>query len=227
MRTVPTVWCLVPLVPMVGALVLAGCGIRKPDTACEWVAPNPSVSLLDDIKRAEDIAIRHVDAKAYGVGVVRRESRERCEAQLIARIADARHIGVDAVQQARLQLDRRGFDWLVNLPMAVFTLATAFLMTRAVRTRFPDDRLPRVVAIVLLSAGLAALVIGVGQMWAFAVEAVRIGNDHLGHRGLRIPWGKHRATTFALALASMWVIAAMPARALGTLRHPRHPGTSL
>jgi len=219
-RTVPKGWCLV-LVPMVGAVVLAGCGIRKPDTACEWITANPSASLLDDIKRAEDIAIRHIDGQSYGAGtMVRRESHQRCEARLIAAIADSRQISIDAVRQARLQLDHRGFDWLVNLPMALFTLATALLVTRAVRSRFPDDRPPRVAAIVLLSVGLGILVIGIGQLWAFAVEGVRIGNDHLGHRGLRIPWGKHRGTTFVLAMLSLWLIAAMPAP--GThLRHAR------
>lgn len=210
---------------MVGALVLAGCGIRKPDTACEWVVANSSETLIDDIKRAEEISIRHSDAKPYGA--VRRESRDRCEALLFSAIADSRHISVDQVRHARKQLDHRGFDWLVNLPMALITLAAAVLMTRAARARFPDDRMPRVGAIVVLSVGLGILVIGVGQLWAFAVEAVRVGNDHLSYRGLRIPWGKHRATTFALALLSMWVIAAMPARAPGThLRHPRHPGTN-
>ena len=194
-----------------GGVLLAGCGIRKPETACEWITPRSTTTLLDDIKRAEDIAIRHVDAKAYGVGVVRRESRQRCEAQLMAAIADSRHISLDAVRRAQRQLDHRGFDWFVNLPMAMFTLAMALLMTGAVRRRFPDDRLPRVVAIGLLSMGLGVLVIGVGQVWAGAVEVVRIGNDHLGHRGLRIPWGKHRATTFTLAVLATWLLAAMPA----------------
>ena len=210
---------------MVGALVLAACGNRKPPTPCEWTARSHSASLIEDIKRAEDLAIRHVDAMRYGAGTVRRrEAHERCEATLFAAISNARMISVEAVRDARRQLDQRGFDWLVNLPMAGFTIATALVMLRMVRKRFPDDRWPRVVGIVLLSVGLGALVIGVGQVWAFAVEAVRIGNDHLGHRGLRIPWGKHRAVTFTLAMLAMWMIAALPAP--GTyLRHPRHPGT--
>jgi hypothetical protein len=184
------------------------------------------VSLAEDIKRAEDIAIRHVDAKSLGAGTVRRrEAHEQCEARLFVAIADSRNISIDAVREARQQLDQRGFDWLVNLPMALITIAMAFLTTRIVRHRFPDDRLPRVVAIVLLSIGLGILVIGLGQLWAFAVEAVRIGNDHLGHRGLRIPWRKHRTTTFALVLISVWTMAAMSA--LGThLTHLRHPGTN-
>ena len=104
---------------------------------------------------------------------------------MFASIADSHNISLDEVRRARTQLDHRGFDWLVNVPMALFTVAGA-------------------------------------------VEVIRIGNDHLGHRGLRIPWGKHRGMTFALVVVTMWVIAAMPA--LRThLRHPRHrrhPGTS-
>jgi hypothetical protein len=217
----------VPLVPLVSAVVLAACSVRKPDTPCEWVTSRSSETLLDDIKRAEDIAIRHVDAKTLGAGTLRRrETHQQCEARLFGAIADSHNITIDAVREARLQLDRRGFDWLVNLPMALLTLAGALLMTRAVRRRFPDDRLPRIVAILVLSIGLGILVIGVGQVWAFAVEGARIGNDHLGHRGLRIMWGKHRATTFALVVLAMWVMAGLPA--LRThLRHPRQPGTLL
>jgi hypothetical protein len=222
-RRVPKGWCLVPLVPIVGAAVLAACGIRKPPTPCEWIASQSS--LIEDIKRAEDIAIRHADAKALGAGTVRRrETHQECEARLFAAIGDSRNITIDEVRAARRQLDQRGFDWLVNLPMALFTIATALLMTRVVRYRFPDDRLARVVAIVLLSIGLGILVIGLGQLWAFAVEAVRIGNDHLGHRGLRIPWGKHRTTTFALVLITVWTMATMSALATHR-RHLRHPGT--
>lgn len=221
MRRVPKGW---RLVRMVGALVLAGCGLRKPETACEWIGAPTTASLLDDIERAEDIAIRHVDAGAYGVGVVRRENRERCEAQLFAAIADSRNIGIDEVRRARTQLDRRGFDWMVNLPMAAFTLAAALVTTRAARIRFSDERTPRRVAIILLSIAFGVLVIGVGQVWASIVEVIRIGNGHLGHRGLRIPWRQHREATFLLAMLTMWVVAAMPA--LGTsLRHLRHRGT--
>ena len=198
---------------VVAAVLVAACGIRKPDTPCEWVATAASRSLLDDIKHAEDIVIRHVDAKGYGPGSIRRrEIRERCEAHVFAAIANSRKIGVDDVRAARRLLDQRGFDWLVNVPMMLFTIAAALVMTRSVRHRFPDDRLPRMAAIVLLSVGLGVLVIGIGQVWAFAVETVRIGNDHLSYRGLRIPWGKHRDVTFALAVITMWVIAAMPRR---------------
>ena len=209
---------------MVGALVLGACTIRSSETPCTWVSDS-SASLHEEIKRAEDISIRHTDAKNLGVGAVRRETRHRCEAELFAAIANSRSISVDAVLAARRELDQRGFDWLVNLPMAGFTIAAVLTALRRVRNRFPDDQLARVVAIVLLSVGLGVLVIGVGQVWAFAVEAVRIGNDHLGHRGLRIPWRKHRATTFALVVLTTWAAAAMPVLR-GHLRHPRHPGTN-
>jgi hypothetical protein len=212
---------------MVCALVLAGCGIRKPETPCEWAVQDPSISLLDQIQRAEDIVIRHVDGSGSGGpgSIRRRETRARCEAHLFAAIANSRKISVDEVLVARRQLDRRGFDWLVNLPMAVFTFAVAVVMRRRVQTRFPDDPLPRVVAIALLSLGLSILVIGVGQVWAFAVEGIRIGHDHLSYRGLRIPWGKHRAETFTLAMLTMGLIAAIPAPRTH-LRHPPHPGTN-
>ena len=216
-RRVPRGWCLVPFA-LVGATVLTACGMRKPPTACEWVDASPPASLIDDIKKAEDLSIRHGDAHPYGA--VRRDARERCEAKLFAAIADARRIGVDDVRRARLQLNDRAFDWTVNFPMAIFTLLAATVLLRKVGARFPDDRAARVVAVLLLSIGLGILVVGVGQVWAFAVEGVRIGNDHLGYRGLRIPWGKHWLATFALTMVSTWILAV----ALGT-RHPA-PGTN-
>jgi hypothetical protein len=183
--------------------------MRKPATPCEWTGDGHA-ALIDDIKRAEDISIRHGDALAYGA--VRRDARQRCEARLFAAIADARGIGIDAVIQARQQLDHRGFDWMVNVPMAGFTLAVAIVMRRKVRARFPDDRRALVVATALLSAGLGISVIGIGQVWAFAVEGIRIGNDHLSYRGLRIPWGDHRLATFALTVLTTGIVAAIPAR---------------
>ena len=115
----------------------------------------------------------------------------------------------------------------------MLTLAGALLMTRAVRAPFSNDRLPRIGAVVLVSMGLGILVIGVGQLWAFAVEAGRIGNDHLGHRGLRIQWGTHRTTTFALAALAMWIAAAIPAlhppmapSAPKAPKAPKAPGTN-
>jgi hypothetical protein len=212
------------LAPVIGAIVLVGCGIRKPPTPCAWPHLSASQSFLDDIKRAEDISIRHSDAKPYGA--TRRAARESCEAELFTAIATSRSLTIDDVHDARRQLDQRGFDWVVNAPMAAFTCATAWLMVRRTRRRFPEDRRARVVAIALLSVGLGGLVIGVEQVWAFAVEGIRVGNDHLGYRGLRIPWARHRAATFALTLLAMWVMAAWPSR---RARHQAQlaPGTHL
>ena len=200
---------LVTAISCFAIAALAGCGVRKPATPCEWTGDGQA-ALIDEIKRAEDISIRHGDALGYGA--VRRDARERCEARLFAAIADARRIGVDEVIQARRQLDHRGFDWMVNAPMAGFTLAAAIVMSRKVRTRFPDDRLARVVGIGLISVGLGISVIGIGQVWAFAVEGIRIGNDHLSYRGRRIPWGDHRLATFALTVLATGIVAAIPAR---------------
>ena len=74
-------------------------------------------------------------------------------------------------------------------------------------------------AIALISIGLGISVIGIGQVWAFAVETIRIGNGHLSYRGRRIPWGDHRLATFALTVLMTWVVAVIPLRSLrGTER---------
>ena len=59
---------MVPMVPMVGAIVLAGCGARPTAVAaCDWTGAH-AVLLADDIRHAEDIAIRYADSVGYREG---------------------------------------------------------------------------------------------------------------------------------------------------------------
>jgi hypothetical protein len=120
------------------------------------------------------MAIRFADAQGYQP--VWRATRESCEATLFAGLATARGIAVTDVVSARSQLDRRGFDWLVNLPIATLCLLIAFVMTRRIGDRFRDELVPTVVTVVLASVVLAAVVVVVGQVWAGSVESIRVSS---------------------------------------------------
>jgi hypothetical protein len=48
-----------------------------------------------------------------------------------------------------------------------------------------------------------------GELWAVTMEMARVGNDHLGLRGLRIPWGQHRAAIFGAGVGLFWLVGAM------------------
>ena len=205
--------------PLVGAVLLSGCGSRRSSITCEWVHTTRA-SLLDDIRRAEDIAIRHADSLGYREGW--RATRENCETILFGAVASSRGLSVDDVRQARAQLDHRSFDWAVNFPVAGLTLAAAWVIARRVRRRFDNERVPLLAAVALSSVGLAVAVIAIGQLWAFAVEGVRIGNGHLSYRAFRIPWAQHRVTTFTLVVIAVWAITWIQHQAART----GHPGTN-
>ena len=204
---------------VVGAFVAAGCGGRKPAPSCEWTATSQPTTLIDEVRRAEDIAIRYADGRGYREGW--RQTRENCEATLFADIAASRGLALEAVLSARAQLASRAFDWAVNLPIAVLAIAMSWLLCRRILRRFHGEPIPLFIAVVLVSAVFAAGIVAVGQLWAAAVETLRIGNGHLSYRAARIPWAGHRLETFILAALTMWIAAV--ARLHGT-RH-RHAGT--
>ncbi|OFW37963.1 MAG: hypothetical protein A3J29_04530 [Acidobacteria bacterium RIFCSPLOWO2_12_FULL_67_14b] len=172
--------------------------------ACDWPAAHPGsvTTLLDDVRMAEDLAIRFADAEGYKPGW--RGTREACEASLFAGLATARGLAIADVVTARSQLDQRGFDWLVNIPMATLCLLAGFMLTRRIANRFGGETVPTVVAAVLASIALAVAVVAVGQVWAGLIETIRLGNGHLSYRAFRIPWSHHRPQTFTLVVLAVW-----------------------
>ena len=176
---------------------------------CQWrqSADQPR-ALLDDIRLAEDIAVRFADAQGYRTGW--RSTREACEATLFAGLAAARGMTVEDISAARTRLDQRGFDWLVNVPIAILYVLVVWSVTRRIRSRFAGELVPTVIAILLASLGLAIALVGLGQLWAGAVEVLRIGNGHLSYRASRIPWTHHRESTFVLAVFAVWFLGFVP-----------------
>ncbi len=210
------------MVPMVGAIMIfAGCGARATAApACEWTGPH-SVLLADDIRRAEDIAIRYADHLGYREGW--RQTREACEAKLFAGLAASRSVSAVEVAAARAQLAVRSFDWLVNVPMALLYVGLSLVVTRRLQVRFAGERIAFVTALIIMSVGMAVAIVAVGQLWASGVEATRIGSGHLSYRASRIPWNGHRLETFTLAVIVTWAVAV--AQRFGTRTWHSAPGT--
>lgn len=195
-------WVL-PLVPWL-LVVFSGC--RATPRECRWPAERltSASTLLDDLRLAEDLAIRFADGQGYRAGW--RVTRESCEAALFGQLAAMRNIRPEDISAARAQLNHRGFDWVVNLPMAGVSLLSAFLFTRGLRRRFDGQALPIMIATAAGSLALAVAVVAIGQVWAAGIEAVRLGNGHLSYRAYRIPWSGHRIETFVLAMITVWVM---------------------
>ena len=175
-----------PALALILTVVISACRARSSIVDCEWPPDRAgfSTTLLDDVRLAEDVAIRHADSHGYREGW--RATREACEAILFAVVASSWNLTSDDVRRARAQLDHREFDWAVNVPVAVLSLVAAWV-----------------------------------QVWAFAVETIRIGNGHMSYRAFRIPWRQHRIATFAIVVLAVWLMTLT--HHLGT-RTP-HPGT--
>ena len=216
----PERWCGAPAALVALAVTFSGCRGRSAVLACEWpLSTSSSITLLDDIRLAEEIAIRHADSRGYREGW--RASREACESILFDAVASSRHLSIGDVRRARAQLEHRGFDWAVNAPMAVVTCVVAWVIGGRIRRRFKMEAVPLLIAAALSSIGLAVAVVAIGQVWASAVEVMRIGNGHLSYRAFRIPWSQHRLATFAIVVLAAWSI--MLIQHLGT--RTGHPST--
>lgn len=200
--------------PLLLLSLLAGCGSVSLNDRCEWPADDQirrSESLAAQVQLAEDLAIRFADAQ--GETPRWRSNRESCEATLFQRIADERGLSSEGVLQARRSLESRPFDWFVNLPMGVLTIALGWSWARVVFRRFgPDDWVLAGVAVVVGAAAIAVAIVGLGQVWASAIEVWRIGNGHLSYRAFRIPWPHHRAATFIIAVGTVILVSAIQLR---------------
>lgn len=201
--------------PRLLAIVLAsltfyGCSRREGlNFDCQWV-PDSAVRvdlrdrsqvrhLVDDLRTAEELAMRYGDRKAGWrqvevLGIVTRHgglkdrelgrrSRQECAATLLPLIASTHGVTVADLEGVRPQLADRGFDLPVTIPIAlVFAYALA-RFTRWIGSRFGSDEwMAWGVATLFGSIAIPAVVLAIGGAWAGTVEIVRLGNEHIGQR---------------------------------------------
>lgn len=199
------------------SLCVAGCNGLNTD--CQWPADGSQALDLEnladqqhlrrDVEVAEELAIRYGDVR-WSPGPARRQGRDReCLTPLFGEIAHRHGVTVDDVRRVRERLTDRGLNLAANVPIGVFYGLVTLFAIRRVHTRFSyqEERLAVVVATVLTSVMVAGVTVGFGRMWEGAVEIVRVGNDHLSYRGLRLVWTQHAGQLFVLGIVLFWMIS--------------------
>jgi hypothetical protein len=203
---------------------LSGCVQRERlNLNCQWSgdtarpidprSPAGQRHLRDDAELAEELAIRHGDSYRAREGLeTARRQRSACVAVLFETIARTHGVTPDQIAQAREARDWRVDLAVVLLPVAVLFGAAAYVLSGLPDRRFSaDERVPRLVATLLVSVVASAVGVLIGEMWASLVEMIRFNDSHLSFRAARIPWGRHRASLFAGAVLLFWLVALLRA----------------
>lgn len=205
-------------------VLCAACGTGQTQTDCYWHG-GAGRTLIADVITAEDIAIRHADARGLTPGW--RAVREQCEATLFAGVADQHHVTENEIADVRSRLGKRTFDAAVHPPMLLLTVALTTFMTARLKRRFDADLLPYIVASVFWAVFIAALIVVIGHVWSAVLEVYRIGNGHLSYRATRIPWSHQWTQVFLGALTIFAFAALVQARMRAASPPPASPADDL
>jgi hypothetical protein len=226
---------------IVGAsLSLAACSRREGlNFDCAWPADSTSQvdlqdeaqvqHLLDDLRTAEELAIRYGDritgwrlVDTFGIvtrhgGATNREAgrlaREQCTGTLFQTIASRHGLTLADIERTRPRLGERGLDLPVTIPVLLLLAFALTQFTRWLRRRFESDEwLGWIVATVMGSVGLPAVVIATGAAWALVVEIVRIGNEHLSFRARPESLRANLLVLFAVGVVATWIACAIALR---------------
>lgn len=228
------------IVIVLAGLSLVTCSRRAGlNFECDWVADpmfqldlktEPDMRhLLDDIRVAEELAIRHSDRTAgwrlvETFGIVSRHgglkdrnagrlAHEKCIGTLFDQIASTHGLTVLDVDAVRPRLMERGIDLPVTIPVALLFAFAVRRFTRWLRNRFaPDELLGWVVATVIGSIILTTVTLAIGAAWAVVVEIVRLGNEHVSYRARTGTLRANFLVMFGIGIAAAWVGSAMARR---------------
>jgi hypothetical protein len=184
--------------------------------------------LLDDVRAAEELAIRYGDRIAgwrlvATFGIVSRHgglkdrnagqlAHQKCIATLFNTIASTHGLTVSDIADVRPRLMERGIDLPVTGPVALLFAFALRRFTRWLRSRFEaDEWVGWVVATVIGSIILTTVVLAIGAAWAVLVEIVRLGNEHVGYRGRAESLRANFLVMFAVGVAATWAGSAVAA----------------
>jgi hypothetical protein len=214
-RVVPFVTVEVSLI----VLCLAGC-LRSDgrNSDCRWPGENPvhqvtAWHLSQDAEFGEDLAIRYADVHHglrtpyYQSGEAYRAARESCMAALFAHIAEQHKLPANDIYNA-LGRNRTYLDSIEILPfVGAYYFIVAAIISLIWRRYYPADHgwFPGVLMILLLSFGLAAGGLMLGEVWSWTVERFRVGNPHMSYRAQRLVWSRHPIALFTGALVICWL----------------------
>lgn len=189
--------------------------------------------LMDDIRAAEELAIRYGDRLAgwrlietFGVvsrhGGVRnrdagRRAQQECTSTLLRTIGSTHAVTEAHINSVRPRLRERGLDLPVTIPVVLIMLLAVRRFSRWLSTRFEaDERLGWLVATFLGSFLVPVLVVAAGGAWAVLLEIVQVGNEHLAHRTRAESLRGHLLVMFGVGVAAVWIgsgISALQKRA--------------
>src|SRR5687768_5487704 len=204
----------------IGVLILPLIGCVQRSTDCRWPTedggrldlddPRDAQHLLEDVRLAEDLAIRYGDIR-WGPGPERWQERHaQCLEPSLRQIAARHGVSLQTVLSVRKRLDEpRGFDPAVDVPIGLFAIALGLVGLRRVTKRFPsgDEPLARSVATAMVSVLVGGVTLAFGRLWEGGVASVRLGTDLLSYRGLRLRWTQEPVELFVLGMAIAWVVA--------------------
>ena len=206
--------------------------------SCQWVDAPPfplhlqleahTLHLIDDIRAAEELAIRYGDRLAgwrlietFGVvsrhgGVKNREAGHRaqreCTANLLRTIGSTHAVSERDINSVRPRLDQRGLDLPVTIPVVLMMLFAVRHFSRWLATRFEaDERLGWLFATLLGSFLVPVLVVAAGGAWAVLVEIGRVGNEHLAHRARAGSLRANLLVLFGVGVSAVWIGSAISA----------------
>jgi hypothetical protein len=194
---------------------------------CRW-RESQSSTLIDDVRLAEDLAIRFADARGSVANAGAptpswRDVRLECEAALFAGVAREHRTSLTEITRVRDELGNRQLDAWVHPPMGLLALLLiAGASTKLKRRYGPDERIRFAAATVFWSIQSAVLVVAAGHLWSAALEMYRIGNGHLSYRASRIPWSHQWTPVFLTVVVVFVLFAWMQFRA--TVREARGRG---
>jgi hypothetical protein len=160
--------------------------------------------LIEDVRIAEELAMRYADAR-YDSKASHGRLRSECEATLFSLVGQNHAVDLAAVEAARRQLDAQVWDLPVQLPLAAMFIISAVILVGKIRRRFPpDEAVPAVLATVFVSLVFAVVFQVLGHLWDGLIEMTRLGTAHLSYRVERLGWRQHGTSVFVASVVLFW-----------------------
>lgn len=188
-------------------LLLATLACRLPEglnNDCEWPSNAPSRTLIEEVRTAEELAMRYADNR-YDSKAAHGRLRSECEAKLFMLLQEIHSVRATDVSAEREQLARNSFDAPVHVPLIAFYVAVVLWTTRRIRRRFAsDERTAIAVTSVFVGVGIAVVVVVLGRLWDGTIEMLRVGNTHMSYRAERLGFREHTAKVFGGAIVLFW-----------------------
>jgi len=209
-----------PAAALLACFMMAACLPRdRINNSCVWTGDSTERSpfasgerrrhFIQDIRLAEALGFRYADSVAGRVTNPRHyRLRVGCTEASIQRIVQlhsasrAEIAGLTGVREAWIDA------LVVFLPMIILLLfASRVVVTRVVAGYDDEDRWVARVMLTVLAPVVAAVGVGVTQLWAWDVETIRIDDGHMGYRVFQIPAFRHEVMFWLFALALFAAVA--------------------